>query len=113
MKKLFWSYVVFQFLILSLIPFFLLAYNALFKPREKVSHALVFISSTMLLIQVLLMRWNVVIGGQIVSKSLRGFTSYMPGLFDKEGIILAVVIFTHDRTDHDVCSQFGQIVDAQ
>ncbi|MFH0909294.1 MAG: NrfD/PsrC family molybdoenzyme membrane anchor subunit [bacterium] len=93
-KKLFWTYVVFQFLILSLIPFFMLAYNALFKPRNKVSHALVFISSTMLLVQVLLMRWNVVIGGQILSKSLRGFTTYLPGLLEKEGIVTAVVIFT-------------------
>jgi len=48
----------------------------------------------MLLAQVLLMRWNVVIGGQLVSKSYRGFTSYMPGIFEKEGLITAVVIFT-------------------
>jgi predicted membrane protein len=39
------------------------------------------------------MRWNVVIGGQLVSKSYRGFTSFMPGIFEKEGIIVAVIIF--------------------
>jgi hypothetical protein len=38
------------------------------------------------------MRWNVVIGGQLVSKSYRGFTSYLPGIFDKEGLIVAAVI---------------------
>lgn len=93
-ERLFYSYVVFQFLIFSLIPFLLLAFNVLFKPREKIGHALVFIASTMLLVQVLLMRWNVVIGGQVISKSLRGFTSYMPGMWEKEGVVLAAVIFT-------------------
>ena len=40
------------------------------------------------------MRWNVVIGGQIFSKSLRGFReSHTPGLFEKEGIALAFLLF--------------------
>jgi hypothetical protein len=40
------------------------------------------------------MRWNVVIGGQLISKSFRGFRStYSPGLFDKEGILVAAAIF--------------------
>ena len=40
------------------------------------------------------MRWNVVIGGQIFSKSFRGYReSHTPGLFDKEGIALAILIF--------------------
>lgn len=93
-QRLFYPYVVFQFCIFSLVPFLLLAANALLKLRDRVSHAFVFISATMLLVQVLLMRWNVVVGGQLVSKSLRGFTTYMPGLWEKEGIILAVVVFT-------------------
>lgn len=33
------------------------------------------------------------IGGQLVSKSLRGFTSYMPGLLEKEGLRVAAIIF--------------------
>ena len=93
-RKLFWSYVVLQFSVFSLIPFMLLAISALFKLTDRVNHALVFTSATMLLVQVLLMRWNVVIGGQVISKSLRGFTSYWPGLMEKEGLITAAVIFT-------------------
>ena len=38
------------------------------------------------------MRWNVVIGGQLVSKSMRGFTEYFPGYFDKEGLIVSFII---------------------
>jgi len=93
-EKLFYSYVVFQFFVFSLIPFFLLAINTLFSLRNRTTNVVVWIASTMLLVQVLLMRWNVVIGGQMLSKSMRGFTSYLPGLWDKEGIAMAVVIFT-------------------
>jgi len=92
--QLFVSYVVVQFLILSLVPFLLLGIAALFRLRDRLSNALTWIAATMLLGQVLLMRWNVVIGGQLVSKSMRGFTSYFPGLWEKEGLVTAAVIFT-------------------
>ena len=93
-QKLIISYVVLQFLVFSLIPFVLLAVSALWKLRERVAHAVIWTAATMLLVQVLLMRWNVVIGGQLLSKSLRGFTSYMPGLWDSEGLVVAAIIFT-------------------
>lgn len=93
-QKLYIPYVVMQFLIFSLVPFLLLALNALFRFTSRVSNLLVYVASSMLLVQVLLMRWNVVIGGQLVSKSMRGFTTYMPGIFEKEGLATAVVVFT-------------------
>jgi Ni/Fe-hydrogenase subunit HybB-like protein len=89
---LFLTYVVFQLLICSLGPFVLLCTAVLFKLPTRLSNFLIFTSSALLLLQVLLMRWNVVIGGQLVSKSYRGFTSYLPGIFDKEGLIVAAVI---------------------
>ncbi|MCE9616683.1 MAG: polysulfide reductase NrfD [Lentisphaerae bacterium] len=92
--KLFMSYVVLQFLVFSLVPFLMLAVHALFRVRERVAHALIWTSATMLLVQVLLMRWNVVVGGQLVSKSMRGFTSYFPGVWEKEGLLTAAIIFT-------------------
>jgi Ni/Fe-hydrogenase subunit HybB-like protein len=93
-EKLFISYVVLQYLVFSLIPFLLLGLNALFRLKQRLAHATIWIAATMLLVQVLLMRWNVVIGGQMVSKSMRGFTSYFPGIWEKEGIAVAIVIFT-------------------
>lgn len=92
--KLFWSYVVLQFLVCSLVPFFMLGGAVLFRVSDRVAYALIWLSSCLLLAQVLLMRWNVVIGGQLLSKSMRGFTSYMPGIWEKEGLITAGVIFT-------------------
>jgi predicted membrane protein len=51
-------------------------------------NTLAMVSSLLLLMQVLAMRWNVVIGGQMFSKSMRGFREiYVPGLFEKEGIL--------------------------
>jgi Ni/Fe-hydrogenase subunit HybB-like protein len=93
-QKLFFSYVVLQFMVFSLVPFLLLGVAALFKLRDRLANAVTWVAATMLLAQVLLMRWNVVIGGQLLSKSLRGFTSYFPGLWEKEGLALAIVIFT-------------------
>ena len=92
--KLFVSYVLLQFLLCSLVPFLLLGITALFKLRERTEHLLIWVSSGLLLLQVLLMRWNVVVGGQLVSKSMRGFTSYLPGIWEKEGLITAAVIIT-------------------
>ncbi len=92
--KLFWSYVVLQFFICSLVPFFMLGITSLFKLSDRIAFKMIWVSSCLLLAQVLLMRWNVVIGGQLLSKSLRGFTSYMPGIWEKEGLITAGVILT-------------------
>ena len=93
-QKLFVTYVVLQFAVFSLVPFVMLAVTALFKLKGRLNNILIWTSATMLLGQVLLMRWNVVIGGQLLSKSMRGFTSYFPGLFEKEGLVAAAVIFT-------------------
>ncbi|MBI4870877.1 MAG: polysulfide reductase NrfD [Candidatus Riflebacteria bacterium] len=93
-KKLMLSYVVLQFSVFSLVPFLMLGVHALFDLRDRIGNALLWIASVMLLAQVLLMRWNVVIGGQLLSKSYRGFTTYWPGVFEREGLIVAFTIFT-------------------
>lgn len=88
-----YTYVVFQLLMCSLGPFVLLCITVLFRLPKRVSNILIFTSSVLLLLQVLLMRWNVVIGGQLISKSYRGFTSFFPGIFAKEGLLVAACIF--------------------
>ena len=91
--RLWYTYVVLQLVACSLVPFVLLSVINLFRLSRKLSNTLLFLSSVLLLAQVLLMRWNVVIGGQLLSKSYRGFTSYLPGLFEKEGLVVAAIIF--------------------
>ena len=38
------------------------------------------------------MRWNVVIGGQLFSKSFLGYTTYKLGFATREGLLPAVVL---------------------
>jgi len=38
------------------------------------------------------MRWNVVIGGQLFSKSFLGYTTYNMSLVTREGLIVANVL---------------------
>jgi predicted membrane protein len=38
------------------------------------------------------MRWNVVIGGQLFSKSLLGYTTYKMGIAEREGLLPAVLV---------------------
>ena len=91
--KLWYTYVIFQLLVCSIIPFLLLSATALIRLPRRLSNLFVFASSVLLLLQVLLMRWNVVIGGQLMSKSYRGFNSYLPDIFDKEGLLVGFLIF--------------------
>lgn len=44
------------------------------------------------MLQVLFMRYNVVIGGQLVSKSDRGFVPFHFELLGREGVLAAAVI---------------------
>ncbi len=94
--RLQFSFLSMQMIIGSLIPFILLfiivAMNRYL--HDRVRNTLAFIASLLLLVQVFSMRWNVVIGGQLLSKSLRGLRSaYEPHLFEKEGILTAIVLF--------------------
>ena len=80
----------------ALIPILLLGIVVLLRAylTDALRNALTFLSSCILLIQVFAMRWNVVIGGQMISKSLRGLRdSYVPGFFEYEGILHALLIF--------------------
>jgi predicted membrane protein len=44
------------------------------------------------LIGIFAMRWNVVIGGQLFSKSFLGYTTYKMGVATREGLLPAVVL---------------------
>jgi predicted membrane protein len=50
------------------------------------------VAGTLTLIGIFAMRWNVVIGGQLFSKSLLGYTTYKMGFATREGLLPAVLI---------------------
>ena len=89
------SFLGLQMIVGVLIPFILLMIIVLMKENmgDKVANTLSFTAATLLLIQVFAMRWNVVIGGQMISKSLAGLReAYRPEVFGKEGILAAIGI---------------------
>ncbi len=91
-EKIRLSYFGIQFVLGSIVPLLVLGGTELSKmgPQQKTSLRLA--ASTLVLIGVFAMRWNVVIGGQLISKSLRGFTSYSPALFGMDGILVAAAL---------------------
>jgi predicted membrane protein len=104
------SFISIQMVIGGLIPFTLLMLVVLMDRYldDRVRNTLTFVSSSLLLLQVLSMRWNVVIGGQLFSKSMRGFReTYVPGMFEKEGMLAAAVILV---TPFILLALFGKIL---
>lgn len=86
------TYWLYQVKIFSVIPFFLLGALCLFKFKDQVILFFAPIASLMILAQVLLMRWNVVIGGQLMSNSTRGQVEFIPEWLGREGILAALFI---------------------
>ena len=60
--------------------------------RDMARERMYFVSSVMILLGVLAMRWNVVIGGQLFSKSLRGVMSYKMEFAGLEGWFMGLLL---------------------
>ena len=89
------SFLGLQMIVGVIIPFILLMIIVLLRENmgDKVANTLSFTAASLLLIQVFAMRWNVVIGGQMISKSLVGLReTYHPEMFGKEGVLAAIGI---------------------
>ena len=94
--QLSFSFISLQMVGGGLIPLILLGIVVLMDRYmdDRIRNTLTMVSSLLLLLQVLAMRWNVVIGGQMFSKSMTGFReTYVPEMFAKEGILAAALIF--------------------
>jgi Ni/Fe-hydrogenase subunit HybB-like protein len=50
------------------------------------------ISSLLVLMSVFMMRWNVVIGGQEISKTMKGLLTYIPPLLGRQGILVGTAV---------------------
>jgi len=91
--KLGFSYTKLQLLIGSLIPFILLAYGMRKPVSPRLRRWIGVVSGVLVLTQVLAMRFNVVIGGQLLSKSFRGFNHFEFEWHGREGIFAAIGVF--------------------
>ena len=87
--KLYLTLFVAQGLVGTLIPLITLVFLQFYKHKIRLRKTMYFIVSVLVLIGVYSMRWNVVIGGQLFSKSFSGFTSFKLGLIGLDGTLMA------------------------
>jgi len=92
--KLFYTLSLGQVAFGTLVPLILLGVLQLVRRRvpELQRRRMYFSSAMLILVGVLAMRWNVVIGGQLFSKSLRGIMSYKMEFAGLEGWFMGVVL---------------------
>src|ERR1017187_5437536 len=93
-EKLFYTLNIGQVGIGTLLPLLMLGSLQLLRRRvpEAVRRTMIFFSGAMILFGVLMMRWNVVMGGQFFSKSFRGVMSYKMEFAGQEGWLISAVI---------------------
>jgi predicted membrane protein len=87
--KLYLTLFVAQGLVGTIIPLITLAFLQFYKHKIKLRKTMYFFVGILVLIGVYSMRWNVVIGGQLFSKSFSGFTSFKLGLIGLDGTLMA------------------------
>jgi len=93
-EKLFYTLNLGQATVGTLAPLLLLGSLQLLRKRvpELIRRRMIFGSAAMILIGVLAMRWNVVIGGQLFSKSLRGVMGYKLEFAGVEGWFMGLLL---------------------
>jgi Ni/Fe-hydrogenase subunit HybB-like protein len=89
---LFWRYFVLQFGIGALLPVFIMGIMVAVNLRGRAFVIGATISALLVLMNVLLMRWNVVIGGQEISKTGKGLLTYLMPFFGHESFVSATIL---------------------
>jgi len=87
--RLWTSQVVIQMLMGTVAPILMLGLAQVCKLGEAVRRRMYALAGLLTLMGVLAMRWNVVIGGQLFSKSFLGYTTYKIGFATREGLLSA------------------------
>ncbi len=90
--QLYFSQIVLQLCLGTILPLILLALTQVVKLPEIARKRIYILSGALALIGVLAMRWNVVIGGQLFSKSFLGYTTYKMALATREGLFAAIAL---------------------
>jgi Ni/Fe-hydrogenase subunit HybB-like protein len=90
--KLYMSHIVVQILLGTVTPILLLALTQVLRLGEMARKRIYAVAGCLTLIGIFAMRWNVVIGGQLFSKSFLGYTTYKMGLVTREGLLVAIVL---------------------
>jgi Ni/Fe-hydrogenase subunit HybB-like protein len=88
--RLFVSLIVIQFMLGMLIPLLGFASVRLFRFPAELRRHVYFVSALLIQVGIFTTRWNVVIGGQLFSKSFRGLTAYKMTLGGLEELLVSL-----------------------
>jgi Ni/Fe-hydrogenase subunit HybB-like protein len=87
--RLYIPHIVIQICLGTIAPLILLFLTQIVKLPEVVRKRIYATAGCLALVGVFAMRWNVVIGGQLFSKSFLGYTTYKMELVTREGLLAA------------------------
>jgi Ni/Fe-hydrogenase subunit HybB-like protein len=90
--RLWTSQVDIQILLGTVTPIALLGLTQIVKFGDTARKRIYALAGCLTLIGIFAMRWNVVIGGQLFSKSFLGYTTYKMGFVAREGLLTAIAL---------------------
>ncbi len=90
--RLYLPHIVVQILLGTLLPIGLLALTQIARLTEKARLGIYAVAGVLTLVGIFAMRWNVVIGGQLFSKSFLGYTTYKLEFATREGLLPAIAL---------------------
>jgi Ni/Fe-hydrogenase subunit HybB-like protein len=90
--RLYTAHIVVQIIIGTLVPIALLGLTQVLQLTEKARRGIYASVAVLTLIGIFAMRWNVVIGGQLFSKSFLGYTTYKLDFATREGLLPAIIL---------------------
>jgi len=90
--RLYLSQIVIQIAAGTVIPILLLALTQVFNLNPNTRKRIYGLAGSLTLIGIFAMRWNVVIGGQLFSKSFLGYTTYKVSLVAREGLLTSIFL---------------------
>ena len=90
--RLYISHILVQIVLGTLVPIALLALTQVVALTERARRGIYAAAAVLTLVGIFAMRWNVVIGGQLFSKSFLGYTTYKMAFATREGLLPAVLL---------------------
>ncbi len=91
-SRLFMSLIITQITIGTIIPMLSIVMARSGKVHVEMRRILYFIAAILVQVGIFSTRWNVVIGGQLFSKSMRGLTVYKLDLLGLEGLLMTIAL---------------------
>ena len=93
-NRLFSSLVIIQVILGMVIPLGIMVIIKMFTLGKELRKLFYFVAVILIQLGIFTTRWNVVIGGQMFSKSFRGLTTYNMELLGMEGLLMTLALLT-------------------